>query len=295
MQNGIHDNITIEDYHANTTHLSSTQIKIAKRSLKELDWHRSGKIVKPGGSHFDFGNAFELALTDMNEFARKVAIMKDGEWCKDILAKRPEISKVRSTTEYKELSEKFTTANTGKYFINDTGEESYETIESMLESCYKDKVIQGLIKNTEYQLSLFWTDEQTGLGLKTRPDICKRKKNVLVNLKTTKDGSPKAFSKDLANLDYPLQAAMEITGCIESGLMPSVDNYFWLVVEKVPPFNATVYEFSKQDIEASKDELRYLLDKISRAGKENLYPGYTDRADNEYGILTAEIPLYYRM
>src|SRR5574343_1362278 len=107
----------------------------------------------------------------------------------------------------------------------------------MLSSCYQDKVIQGLISNTEYQLSLFWTDEQSGVRLKTRPDICKRKKNVIVNLKTTLDGSPEAFSKDINKYDYALQACIEWRGCVASGIMPTVDNYVWLVVEKVAPFN----------------------------------------------------------
>ena len=76
--------------------------------------------------------------------------------------------------------------------------------------------------------------------------------------------------------------------------METVDNYFWLVVEKEPPFNATIYEFSKSDIEWAFDELDFILHKIARAREEDKYPGYTDRADNVHGILTAEIPLYYK-
>jgi hypothetical protein len=156
-------------------------------------------------------------------------------------------------------------------------------------------MIQRLISNTEYQISLFWEDPKTGLKLKTRPDICQVKKNVVVNLKTCLDGSPAAFSKDLAKYEYPLQACIEIMGCIESGLMPQVDNYFWLVVEKRAPFNATIYEFAPSDISAGMDELQYLFTKVKKAMDENLYPGYSDRSDNKYGILTAQIPLWYKM
>jgi hypothetical protein len=76
--------------------------------------------------------------------------------------------------------------------------------------------------------------------------------------------------------------------------MEQVDNYFWLVVEKEPPFNATLYEFDPSDQRYSLDELAYLLNKIRSAREEDKYPGYGDRASNEYGILTAQIPMYYK-
>lgn len=294
MNNGIHTDITIEAYHANRTHLSSTQIKIAKKSLKEFDWYLRGEIVQEKKRHFDFGNAFELALLDPEGFAKKVTIMQDREWCMKVTGDNPDVKVPRSTNAYRSLRDEALMGRDADYQIMDHGPESYATIEAMLESCYADKVIQGLIRNTEYQLSLFWTDEETGLGLKTRPDICKRKKNVVVNVKTIEDGSPAAFSKELAKYDYPLQAAIEITGCLQTGLMEQIDNYFWLVCEKKPPFNATIYEFDQQDMKLSMDELHYLLNKIKKAKDEGLHPGYSDRADNQYGILTAQIPAWYR-
>lgn len=295
MEDGVYTDITIEEYHANETHLSSTQVRIAKRSLKEFDWYRRGLIKRENKSHFDFGNAFELALLDMDGFSKKVAICPDNQWIDEALAGNPSLVKPRASKHYTDSHAGFIAANKGKYIINDQGPESYKTIEAMLDSCYRDSVIQGLIKNTEYQVSLFWTDEQTGLRLKTRPDICKRKKNVIVNIKTSLDGSPKAFSRELVNYDYPLQAAQEITGCLKSGLMEQVDLYFWLIVEKVPPFNATIYEFKQEDISASVDEFRYLVNRISKAREANLFPGYSDQADNEHGILRADIPMYYRV
>jgi hypothetical protein len=292
MQDGIYDNISIEDYHNNTTHLSSTQLKIAKRSLKEFDWTRSGKIVNESKPHFDFGNAFELALVDPTGFSERVAIAQDLEWVRAAMDSKADVKSPRSTNVYKALREEFEAQNKGKYRIDDV---DYEKVKCMLESCYQDKIIQGLIRNIECQLSLFWTDDQTGLKLKTRPDICKRKKNIVVNIKTIEDGSPKAFSRDLAKYDYPLQACLEMTGCVASGLMPSVDNYFWLVVEKVAPFNATIYEFSQEDQKACMVELEWLIEKLAKAKEKNFYPGYSDRSDNEYGIMTAEIPMYYKV
>jgi|SRR5690606_10274550 len=295
MKNGIYTDLSIKDYHGNKSHFSSTQIRIAKRSLSEFHWNISGKITREEKNYFDFGNAFELALMDKVAFSEEVAIVPDRAWVQKAMESNPDLKKPRASKVYQDLEKEFNETVNGQYRIMDYGNHSNETIMAMIESCYKDSVIQRLIKNIDYQVSLFWTDPETGLNLKTRPDICKVKNNVVVNIKTTLDGSPKAFSHDLVKYDYPLQACIEMTGCLRSGLMPQVDNYFWLVVEKEPPYNATLYEFAEEDISYCMDELHYLLGKIKRAFDENLFPGYTDRADNQYGILKAEIPMWYRL
>lgn len=295
IENGIHTDISITDYHANRTHISATSIKEAKSSLKQFDWHRRGLMPKSDGAHFDFGNAFELALLDKAGFEKTVSIEQQEYWIglaneeRKAEGKEP-YSNPRNSTRYKAEASKFDTQNADKYIITDAG---YNKVEKMLTSCYSDSTIKKLIENTDYQLSLFWTDEETGLNLKTRPDICKTKKNVVVNLKTSLDGSPKAFSRDLVKFDYPLQACTEIKGCIASGLMPKVDNYFWLVVEKVEPFNATIYEFIESDVRSTMMELEYYLNIIAKAQKENFYPGYTQQASNPHGILQATIPAWY--
>jgi hypothetical protein len=298
IPDGIHTDISIGDYHANRTHVSATSLKQSKRSLKQFDWHRRGIMPKSDGNHFSFGNAFELALLDKKGFENEVAIMQDEYWIalaneEYMKEKGKTYSNPRQSARYQAEKSRFIAANDDKYIITDKGDQSFECIEHMLTSCYSDSTIQKLIEGTEYQLSLFWTDPETGLKLKTRPDICKRKKNVIVNLKTAVDGSPSQFSRDLAKYDYPLQACLEIKGCIETGLMEQVDNYFWLVVEKEAPYNATIYEFQKSDIQSTNMELEYYITKIKQAQDKNLWPGYSDQADNKHGILTAKIPSWY--
>lgn len=294
---GIHTNITIEDYHKDVDYLSATNIKWARQSLAHFRYEMDKKLrgeSQVEKSYFGFGNSFELALLDKVGFSEKVAIREDDMWVAEARNKQPTIEKLRNSKTYQDRSKEFDKQRNGRYVINDVGKESYECIEKMIESCVKDKIIQALIANTEYQTSCFWKDPETEILLKTRPDICKRKNNVIVNLKTIEDGSPQSFSKDLAKYAYPLQAVIEMRGCIASGLMEKVDNYFWLVCEKSEPFNATIYEFDQKDWGYCDDELDYILHKLKKAIDQNLWPGYSERADNMYGILRAEIPLWYR-
>ena len=291
MNNGVFNDISIIDYHNDKEYLSASGLKLAKKSLKLFKLYldgivdSTGKIQKEKASHFDFGNAFEIALLEPGSFDDYVSLYD--------VAQRPEQDKTMGSNKNKEWKEQI--YNTDKYIINKEGEkESYQVVEEMLRSCYADSVIQKLIKNIEYQYSMFWTDRETGLKLKSRPDVCKSKKNVIVDVKTTTDGSPEKFSKDLANYDYPFQAVMQIDGVLQSGFMEKVDAYYWLVVEKEPPFSATLYEFDEEDRKYCADEYKYVLECVKRALEGNHFPSYSYRADNKYGILTAHLPLWYR-
>jgi len=290
IKEGIFSDISIEDYHADKNYLSASGLKKAKKSLKLFYLYRNGYFEDEDKPMFDFGNAFELALLDPTSFEEKVAI--EDEILNQIYIDKPDVKSPRATAMYEDWYDQQKELN--KYVIAYDGKQSFRVIEEMLRSCHADAVIKRLIENIEYNYSMFWTDEATNLKLKSRPDVCLSKKNVIVDVKTTLDGSPEAFSRTLANLDYPFQAVMQIEGAIQSGFMEKVDNYFWLVVEKEPPFSATLYEFMPDDIQYCRDEFHYVLKTVADAIKANHFPSYSQRADNKHGILEARLPLYYK-
>ena len=289
MTKGIHKDIDIDDYHADLDWLSSTLLRKASASTRHLWYYLNTEDEDERKFHFDFGNAFEISLLDQSRFGKAVAIYDDSEIIEKISTERPNIVGFGLTKEYKAWKKQFYSENESKYIINKTGKESYETIEAMLDSCYRDSVIQSMIKGIEYQYSLGWIDEETGLQLKTRPDICKLNKNVVVDVKTSLNGSPDSFGRDIGKYKLHIQAIMQIDGVLKTGLMPSVDAYFWLVVEKNPPYNATLYEFTEWQQEESMDEYRFLLKTVKEAKEKNLWTGYSGFADNKYGILPAPI------
>jgi hypothetical protein len=283
---GIHKDISIEDYHADRDYISASGVKEAIKSLRHFQYARTTPKVRK--SHFDFGNVFEIALLDYvngtMEFFDKVIVFDPEE--------RPEKEKgITSTINQNWKKEIF---NGDKYVIEKTGSESMETLVEMLQSCARDAVIQKLLRNTEYQNSLFWECPESGLKLKARPDISKKHKNVIVDIKTTLDASPKGFAKQVANLDYPTQAMIQINGAVQTGLMEKVDVYYWLAVEKTPPYNAQIYEFDKNDWQFVDDRLNYHLKILKQAIDENKFVGYGQQADNSFGILTLELPMFYR-
>jgi hypothetical protein len=304
--NEIIKDMNIKEYHANKYVLSASSLKLIKKSTRNFIYH--ALTEQETKIHFDFGNAFELYLIDQvlgtDYFEREVAVKPTVEWTKLVLTKRPEIKSPTSTSEYKALSDAFMQENEGKYIINDIGEQnSLEALKTMASGCLTDPTVRAMLQNSDYQESFFWTDPKTGVKMKTRPDLSQKKKKVIFDIKTCNDASPQGFAKQVANFDYPIQAVCQIEGAINTGYFDECDGYFWLAVEKSPPYDWAIYEFQKQDIEDTYFYYNYLVRKGAEAIKQlrayaedsnTFIKSYGEQADNKHGILSLELPLWYR-
>ena len=291
-------NIPIDKYHADKNWISSTGLVHAKKSLAEYRLYLDGYYDNDDALHFSFGNACELYLIDESEFYARVAIAEESKWIEDALAYKPDIKAPRASKVFQDYKKAFEQENDGKYIIPDIGDQSFEAVKVLCARCKADEWISKIIKGAEYQNSFYWVDPETGLKLKTRPDLINRELGIVIDIKTTLDGSPSRFSRTLADLNYPLQACVQIEGVQQTGAIKSVFKYFWLVLEKNAPFNATLYEFDLGDAAVIFDEYHYQLRKLHKAYKNDFWPGYgeitmSDPNGNSFGILTAKIPPYY--
>lgn len=295
MKPGIYTDLSIEDYHQKVDAISASALKKIKHS--ELSyWHYKNSKDTERKSHFDYGNAFELAVIDeangTNDFHDKVAIMPSDNWEAAALADNPKLKNPAASKIYKEAKAKWESENAEKYHIPLRGSESYECILGSIETLKQDETVWKLLSGTSYQVSAIWEDEETGLMLKTRPDVAKINKNVILDIKTCRDASPHAFARQATNLDYPIQAVMQIDGMIQSGAMDKVDRYYWLAVEKEAPYNYGLYYFTPEDIAEVMKKYRELIIKVANMNPEKP-KSYGGAADNQYGILNLTIPNYY--
>lgn len=279
MQSIVND-LSIDDYHNNKDYISASSIKEARKSMKHYNYYRNAQKEPTFKPHFDFGNAFELLLLDFfqgtKEFDDKCIVFDES--------KRPEQDKGITSKINQEWKQSI--LNSGKYVIMP---KDVEVLNEMLYSCQSDEIIRKLLKNTDKQVSLFWTDEESGLQLKTRPDVNKSKANVLIDIKTCDSADPKDFARSVAKFDYPIQAAIQMRGAIASGLMPQVDKYYWLAVEKKAPYCAQIFEFDMMDWEGADFMVQHTLNKIAKGGDK----GYSEQSYNEFGVITLQLPKYY--
>lgn len=290
---GVHYNVPIDEYHKDRHIISSTGLKKAKVSSRDFAWYLANGSEK--SVTFDMGNVFEIMLLDKVNGTKEhenVTIIYDPE-------NRPD--KAHSITAKVNQEWKNEIFKSDKYVLPKTGAESLETVNHMIAAVMAEPVIVKLLSNVQYQTSFVWRDEQTGLLCKSRPDLSIGNKKVLVDIKTTKDASPRGFAKECVNYDYFLQAIMQMEGVVKSGYMDEVDEYFWIAVQKTEPFNAVMYRFQQQDWAMVRSEYHFYLERCGRTIKDlmdnggDIYKihGYSENADNRFGIVDIEIPLYY--
>jgi hypothetical protein len=309
MKTGIHNDIDIETYHANRAIISTSALKAAKISSRHFAEYLIIDEPFIRKAFFDFGNAFEVMLLDRckgtNIAARCVKVKDETKWIEKVKAENPAIVSPRSTKLYKELEAEFMTGiGQRDYLIEATGDHSVEVANAMIESVIAHRIADDLIKTGEWQKTFVWTDDETGLKCKCRPDIVHCKAGIIVDIKTTDSARPDDFKRQCASLEYPLQAIMQIEGAIKSGAMAEVDEYYWLVVEKKSPFSSQLYRLQASDRDWLLDAYRFYLKRIAtviadieRSGigfTLNMVPSYSEQADNQFGILDLHLPLYYR-
>lgn len=124
------------------------------------------------------------------------------------------------------------------------------------------------------EASAWWEDPETGLLCKGRMDaICVLGSDtVVVDLKTTRDASPRAFARDAANFGYHFQGAYYLGGL--DALVSRERRWVLIAAEKTPPDLVAVYEFDWESLEAGRREVRAALTLWKECSDSGIWPGY---------------------
>lgn len=126
----------------------------------------------------------------------------------------------------------------------------------------------------EAQVSLLWTDEETGVRLKGRPDYLAptpiHNAVALVDLKTTDDAGADAFERKAHGLRYHWQAAMYRDGL--EALGREIAECVLVVAEREPPHRVEVYRFDESTLELGHDEYRAYLRTFALCSSADRWP-----------------------
>jgi hypothetical protein len=121
--------------------------------------------------------------------------------------------------------------------------------------------------------SYYWTDAETGLLCKCRPDLFAA--GVVVALKTTRDSAAPAFAKQADNLHYGMKAAWYLHG-VEQATGQRPDGFVWLTISDrlVPEW----YSLDQERLELGAAAWRKALDEIAVCDEADEWPTYSDQA-----------------
>jgi hypothetical protein len=254
---GIHE-ISIQDYH-NSNGISRSGIMLLrnKTPLHFYDKYLSAdKWREETTEAMILGNALHTYVLEREEFDSRYFIEHKVD-------KRTKEGK----RIYKEMH-----ANIGQRQVIST--DMYQQITSMAEALYRDPLICGLIVNGKYEKSIFWIDPDTEILCKCRPDIWHS--NMICDLKTASDASPRVFEKTIISYGYHIQAAM-----IQEALMhfcnQKISDFIFIAVEKERPYATAMYPLSQEKLKLGLQEFKATLRKYKQCLETKQWPSYEIR------------------
>ena len=129
----------------------------------------------------------------------------------------------------------------------------WENVHNMAES-FKNTpctIAKDLLTEGTPELSVWFDDPITGLRCKIRPDFL-RDDDVIIDLKSTKDGSPKGFFWEIKRWGYNYQAAFYTRGINLAYAAAGVDRkakaFIVIAIENFPPYEVAVYMITEEII-----------------------------------------------
>jgi hypothetical protein len=253
--NGIHPGYDEAAYHADPA-FSQTQAKILLESPARYLWRLENP--EPPRDTFDLGTAVHTKVLGVG--ARIEAVAADSWRTKAAQGQREAIRAAGCVP----LLQK-----------------DAETVMAMAEAVLAHPAARGAFEaEGDVELSMWWTDPGSGVEARGRIDKAAATSAgiSLVDLKTTADGSPRAFTSSAAKFGYRLQGGAYCDGWQTlTGDEPA--GFLFVTVEKDAPHLVGTYALSPLDIEQGRDKWRLACARLADYRAREEWPSYADEPD----------------
>lgn len=214
-----------------------------------------------------FGCAFHAATLEPVHFANAYVVEPTFGDCRK--------------TENKANRDAWRKENTGKIAITAA---DMKAIHGMRTSLLTHPIASRMLSGGVSEVTLRWTDTETGLVCKARADYHVEELDMVVDLKTTEDARPHAFRRSVAAFRYHVQQAFYSDGFAALGA--PLRSFAFVAVEKVPPYAVAVYLLDTEAVTKGWAAARENLTTLARCIEAGDFPAY----DN--GIQTLDLPAW---
>lgn len=252
FRDGIYD-ISNELYHESSA-ISRSNLLLLNKSPYHF-WYETLSGLAPKKEQtpaMNIGSAFHTLLLEPEKFKQEFALS-------------PQVD--RRTTAGKEAYASFSAEHGHKIILTS---EQYEQTMVMVNHIRRHEIVTTLLDEAQFEQSIFWTDKETGLQFKTRPDIWSSK--MIVDLKTTMDASPYGIARSAMNYGYFLQAGMAYEACKAIGR--PFEMFVILACEKEAPYVPAVFMMDEESLQYGIDQFISYKRKLKACFDTNKWPGY---------------------
>ena len=156
-------------------------------------------------------------------------------------------------------------------FLSSVDDRSIVT-QDLYDTCVaRVKVLDAFKPKGDDQTELSVVFDYFGHLCKARFDMLQD--NVIIDLKTCRDASPRGFKFAVRNFGYHQQAAFYLDAAKHSG-MTEVDRFQFLAIEKAHPYPYVVYELDAEAIEYGRSLNQQALSLLLHCRETEIYTPY---------------------
>jgi exodeoxyribonuclease VIII len=242
------------EYHAHPA-VSKSGLDQVRRSPLHF-WNRyldPNRVIEPPTPAMVLGSALHARVLEPHLYADEYIVAPEG------IDRRTKEGKLRWADFEAEAG--------GKTVLK---AEDAAQIEGMARSVQRHPAARAILRLPgKCEQSYFWTDETSGEKCKCRPDWHSDNKQLIADVKTTEDASPRGFIRSVMKYRYYVQAAFYSQGI-------GAEQFVFIAVEKKSPFAVAVYATPLELIERGLRESSEDLLTIAKCRAEGRWPGYGD-------------------
>ena len=259
---GLYKDTTNEDYHASPG-LSNSKMSLLLPPSCPANFKYHEELPHKDTNAFDVGTAVHTLCFEPKKFSRTFYTVT-------------EIPKRNSNLGKAAHKAMIETAD-GRVILDSA---DCDLVKGMSTNIQNHAVWKSLMRRVEeegvppcIEYSLAWNDADHGVMLRSRPDFFTN--TLIIDLKTTKDSSPMAFSRAVAEYGYHRQAALACDGLTKlTGR--TYDQVMLFVVDKNPPHFVRCYVIHQAAIDQGRMEYKEAARIYSECLYTNVWPGYPE-------------------
>ncbi len=248
---GIRYDMPEAEYHALDA-LGSTDIK---RLLRSPAHFRAGRDAssEPTAAQ-EIGTAIHLAVLEPGRFAAETVAAPKFD---------------RRTKDGKAAAAEFEALHAGKVLLDPV---DFDIVRRVADSVHAHPGARELLSGGLSEVSLRWTDPDTGAPAKARVDWL-RNDRCMVDLKSAEDASPAGFARAAARYGYVAQQAHYVSG--GGVLLGDVPLFAFVAVEKDPPYAVGVYVLDANAVSAAFERVRSAYRRYMECKASGHWPAYS--------------------
>lgn len=145
-------------------------------------------------------------------------------------------------------------------------------IRDLSDTCEQLRIMRD--GETIVETSAYHIDEETGMLVKTRPDMYSKAHRIIVDIKTAASAAPEAFARSVGKFGYHVQEPL-YTDVWSRGSGFDVEAFFFVVFEKSKPPTVAVYELDAASVAEGHAIYRAALAAYAKCFNADEWPSYS--------------------